>query len=259
MNVEVTGELNVVFDRQTEDLRLTGTLNTVRGTYRIEATPVFAKIFDVQEGTVTFPGTPGVNPNLSLQAVHRVRTPRAESIEITAQIVGTLENPRVTLRSETDPNISQSDLVSYLFIGMPSYAIGSGATSSSSFGQEQATSLGLTYITSGLQSLVQGTGLLDYVGLSAAQSTGNEGSAIQNTQIELGRYISPSMFVVVTQRLGTESGTTPNVRLEWRLTRTYRADLYIEDRFARAPSFGLSQIANARKAYGFLLYREWGY
>jgi autotransporter translocation and assembly factor TamB len=200
-----------------------------------------------------------VNPNLSLQAVNRVRTPRAESIEITAQIVGTLQSPRVTLRSETDPNISQSDLVSYLFIGMPSYAIGSGSTSSSSFGQEQATSLGLTYITSGLQSLVQGTGLLDYVGLSAAETRSGNGGAIQNTQIELGRYISPSMFVVVTQRLGTESGTTPNVRLEWRLTRTYRADLYIEDRFARAPSFGLSQIANARKAYGFLLYREWGY
>ena len=263
MNVEVTGELNVIFDRQAEDLRLTGTLQTVRGTYRLELGPI-AKVFDVLEGTVTFPGTPGVNPNLSLQALNRVRTPRAEAIDVLAVISGTLENPRVTLRSDTDPNISQSDLASYLFIGMPSYAIGAGGGSGSPFAAEAGTSLGLSYIGSGLQSLVQGTGLLDYIGVTAAETTGGPqqsgfGGVIQNTQIELGRYITPELFVVWTQRLGNETGTGTDIRLEWRITRTYRADIYWEDRFARAPSFGLRQIASARKVFGFLLYREWGY
>lgn len=257
MNVEVTGQLNVLFSRVDEDLVLTGTLSTVRGTYRLEY-PGIARVFDVREGTVDFPGTPGVNPNLNVTAVYRVRTQNAP-LDIYARVQGTLENPRVSLESDADVAISQSDLASYLFIGVPSYAIGSGVSSGSSgFGEAAAQSFTFGYLSAGLQSLAQNIGLVDYIGLSAAEPTTGSSGPLQNTQIELGRYITPDLFVVYTQRLGNENAT-PDIRLEWRLNDNYTAEIYAEDRFARTPSFGLSQITNARKVFGFLLYRTWGY
>jgi hypothetical protein len=65
--------------------------------------------------------------------------------------------------------------------------------------------------------------------------------------------------VIWTQRLGGGDTSTPDIRVEWRLTDAFTAELYFEDRFARTPSFGLRQIASARKVVGFFLFREWGY
>lgn len=266
MNVELAGDLNVIFDRVAEDLRLSGTLRTVRGTYRLDYPP-FARVFEVQEGTVEFTGTPGVNPNLSVRALYRVRA-QAEPLDIYAVVTGTLESPRVQLESDADPPISESDLASYLFFGVPTYAInfgggaGPGGGVLTNIGSLAAPTL-YGYVGAGLQTLAQSIGVLDYVGFTAAEATaGNQqgaglGNLVQNAQIELGRYITPRTFVVWTQRVGTPDPSW-DVRLEWRLNRGFTAEIFAEDRFARTPSFGLSQIANSR-VYGFLLYREWGY
>ncbi len=264
MNVELTGDLNVVFVRQAEDLRITGSLRTIRGTYRLEY-PGFSRVFDVREGTVEFPGTPGMNPNLNVTALYRVRT-QSEPLDIYARVTGTLESPRVTLESGGDVAISESDLASYLFFGVPSYAIGSGGSGRSrsplgDLGFVTASTFG--YLSAGLQSLAQSIGLVDYIGVTTAESSGGResgiGGLIENTQIQLGRYLTPELFVIWTQRLGTGSTSGADVKLEWRIARNLTAEFYAEDRFARTPSFGLSQIANARRVFGFFLFREWGY
>src|SRR5690606_3628935 len=74
MNVQVAGNLTVDFDRRAEDLRMIGTLVAVRGTYQLYYPP-FARRFEVREGTVEFPGTPGIDPNLRISAAYRARTP----------------------------------------------------------------------------------------------------------------------------------------------------------------------------------------
>src|SRR5690606_38020573 len=58
LNVEVSGLLLVEVDRSTEEIRLTGTLNAVRGTYELfVAENLPARRFLVRGGTVEFDGT----------------------------------------------------------------------------------------------------------------------------------------------------------------------------------------------------------
>ena len=263
MNVEVAGELNVNMDRQADDLQMTGALRVVRGTYRLEYPPL-SRLFEVRQGSVDFPGTPGIDPNLNITAAYTART-GAEPLEIFADVTGTLQSPRVHLRSDQQPPISESDLAAYLFIGTPTYLLNNlgstqGATGLvSSFGEQLLANT----LSSGLQTIGQSFGLVDYVGLTTAQgeqTTGQAGALgglLSNTKIEIGRYITPSLFVKYTQRLDARADA-PGVRLEWRFHPTYTAELFSEDRFARAPSFGLGSIA-AQRIFGFFISREWGY
>jgi autotransporter translocation and assembly factor TamB len=273
INVEVTGNLQVDFDRRAaEDLRISGALNVVRGTYRMNYPP-FARIFDVRDGTVSFPGTPGFDPNMSINAVYRART-QDNLLEIIAQVTGTLQSPRVRLTSDAQPPISESDLASYLFFGAPTYAfnnIGSRTTTGSSngsgdaverLGSQLGTAIGVGYFATGLQTLAQNFGLVDYVGLTAAETAPGSGAGVggllAGTQIELGRYISPRLFVAYTQRLASPAANA-GARLEWRLSPTFTAEFSIEDRFARAASLSLIQSGESRKVYSLFLFREWGY
>ncbi len=269
MDVEVSGDLVIDFDRLQSDLRMSGTLNALRGTYRLEYPP-FARIFEVRSGAVEFPGTPGIDPSLNIEAVYRARTSGGEPLDIYAVVSGTLQSPRVHLRSDTEPPISESDLASYLFLGLPTYAFNFGSAASGEsgvfggLGTRALTASGLGYFASGLQTLAQNFNLVDYVGLTAAGASGSSatqaglGGLLAGTRIELGRYITPRIFVAYTQRLASENRGA-GVRMEWRLTPTYTFEGFAEDRFARAPSFTLSQLIASRKVYGFFLFREWGY
>jgi autotransporter translocation and assembly factor TamB len=276
MNVEVTGDLAIDFNRQAEDLRLTGALEVVRGTYRFDYPP-FARIFEVREGVVEFPGTPGIDPNLDITAAYRART-QSEPLEILARLTGTLQAPRVRLSSDAEPPISESDLASYLFFGAPTYAFNVGAVGSASAPADEAGSggfmgrpvleaafnaYGFGYFASGLQTIAQNFGLVDYVGLTAAEAAGPQygsglGGLLATTELELGRYLSPRTYVAYTAPLRSPSSSA-GFRLEWRFHPTFTAELFAEDRFART-RFGLaSSTEPRRKVYGFFLFREWGY
>lgn len=261
INLEVAGELTVLYDRQADDLRMSGTLNAIRGTYRLEYPPI-TRNFDVREGTVEFPGTPGIDPNLNITAVYTAPRTGDEPLDIYAQVTGTLQSPRVNLSSDAQPPISESDLASYLFLGAPTYAFNVASSSGvfGNLGRQVLTNTGLGYFASGLQTLGQSFGLIDYVGLSAAETAPGQSNAgfLSGTKIELGRYLTPRLFVTYVQRLNSTSND-PGVRLEWRFTDTFTMEVFSLDRFARAPSFGLSRAIAARRELGFFLFREWGY
>ena len=272
LNVAVTGELDVDFDRQQEDIRLRGTLQAERGTYNLYYPP-FTRRFTVREGTVDFPGTPGVDPNLAITAVYRAPRANDEPIDVLAQVTGTLQTPRVRLASDEQPPVSESDLASLLFFGVPTSGLNLGNTnlarasersSVASFGLQALAPSVIGSLASGLQSIGQTYGLVDYVGLTATegtvgtQQTGVFAGWLANTRIELGRYITPQLFVAYTQRLA-DPANSAGWRLEWEINPTISAELFLEDRFAREPDFGFTESAALRKVYGFFLFREWTY
>jgi hypothetical protein len=266
INVEVSGDLTIVsFDRREEELRLSGALQVLRGTYQLYYPP-FARRFDVQDGIIEFPGTPGFDPGMSISAVYRAKSVLGDPLDILAAVSGTLESPRVRLYSSAQPPISESDLASYLFFGAPTSAIadlgGSGGAGFGEFGLRTFGPSALGYVASGLQSLAQSTGLIDYIGLSSTDALPGQtasagiGSVFADAQLEVGLYISPRAFLAFSKRLN--QNTDLGVRLEWRVD-PYTAELFAEDRFARTPGFGASQISEARKTFGFFLFREWGF
>ena len=287
LNVEVAGALRINLDegdptrgRTAEDMRLIGELRAVRGTYQLEYRP-FTRRFEIREGTIDFPGTPGVDPNLDFTALHRARPVHEEPIDILALVTGTLRTPRIRLSSDVDPPKSESDLASYLFFGVPTSALSlaqsrtldsfNGRLGSvgafAGIGLSVATSSTLGYLAGGLESIAQSYDLLDYVSLTATEggTAANTGSGLglsslfANTQLELGRYLAPNIFAVYSRRLGTSASDVGGVRVEWRFHPTYTIETFAEDRFARGGVVGIENSAAFRKVYGFFLFREWSY
>lgn len=265
MDVEVTGNLNVTFNRRDEDLRLLGLLTVERGTYTLYYPPLQSRRFQVRSGTIEFPGTPGMDPNLAITAAYRVRS-QSEPLDVLAVVSGTLQSPRVRLTSDAQPPISESDLASYIFFGVPTWQVANiGGTGAGNMAGLALRPSVLGFASSGLQSLVQSAGLFDYVGLTAAEASPGRrdqpgfGGLFNDTQLELGRYLpGTNIYVGYTQRLGSAGGE-PAGRVEWRFLPEFTLELFVEDRFARAPGFGLRSEPGVRKVYGFSLFREWGF
>jgi hypothetical protein len=270
MDVEVSGRLNVALDRRpgAEDFRLTGSLNVERGTYTLYYPPLQSRRFQVRSGAIDFLGTPGIDPNLSITAAYKARTAQGEPLDILAVVSGTLQSPRVRLSSDVQPPISESDLASYLFFGVPTWQVANSAQQDRS----AVTGLGvaalapsvLGYASSGLQTLVQNAGILDYVGLTTAeggltsQADAGFSNILAGTQLEVGFYLRQDLFIGASKRLGT-SNMDVGGRLEWRFLPEYSFELFAEDRLARSPGFGLRQESGLRRVYGLLLFREWGF
>ncbi|HUG40622.1 MAG TPA: translocation/assembly module TamB domain-containing protein [Longimicrobiales bacterium] len=284
LNVEVAGELAVNYDRRAEDLRMSGVLQAVRGTYELRVfQDVPGRRFEIRSGTIEFVGTPGIDPNLNIGAYYRLRRAQGEPIDVLAQLAGTLQTPRVRLTSESDLPISESDLASYILFGRSSSELSqseSDALSSSqiggggTFGQIGRNVSGLLAPTvyglasSGLQWVLP----VDYVGLAPTQEwqIWQPTSYLRDAQLELGAYALRDedwgdVFLVGTVRLprGAQTGSpllssVGGVRAEWRFHPTWTSEFFFEDRFARLPSFGLEEIED-RRVWGLSLFRDWGY
>jgi translocation and assembly module TamB len=273
MNVEIGGELIVRYDRREGDLVMVGDLQALRGSYL-----VFGRTFEVDGGTVSFLGQPGVNPALNIEALTRVRRRQGDRLEVRATVTGTLVQPLVTL-STTEAGLSQPDLVSYLLFGIPSGELGIGAAGTDGrLGQGLGT-LGGTYVGGTIASqigaaLAQGVGL-DYFAVSQADVGGDQGSGanawnpFNTAQLEVGQYLTDDVFVVFIFSGGEDTGSTQSedsdlnffrgVRVEFALTDEWFVEGFIEDRFLRGAS-GLGQAGlDGEKVVGVLTFWDWGY
>jgi len=103
-------------------LALSGVLSADRGTYTLDL-GVVQREFQVQSGRISFFGTPDFNPQIDVSALYSVKQARRADIGVKARIVGPFY-PQPTLElSSDDAFISQTDLVSYLVTGRPSFEL----------------------------------------------------------------------------------------------------------------------------------------
>jgi translocation and assembly module TamB len=109
-------------------LALEGALSADRGTYTLQLGPAVRREFQVQRGTITFLGTPDLNPSLDISALYTVKRHNQAPIGIRARLTGDLyPQPILRLESNEAFQLSQSDLVSYLVTGQPSFELGERA------------------------------------------------------------------------------------------------------------------------------------
>lgn len=127
-NIQLTG--TVLVNKVRDNYYLSGTLQAPRGTYRLAIGPV-TREFVVSQGTVRYFGTPDLDAELDIEArhvVHPLPAPQqtaSPDITVIAHIRGTLSLPRLTLEAE-NRDLSQTELISYLIRGKPTFELGSG-------------------------------------------------------------------------------------------------------------------------------------
>lgn len=260
IEVELAGTLEVNMDQRTSDIVAYGTLRLPRGSFRYsigqstDITNILSRQLQISRGAVTFVGSPGMDPNLDLDAVYRTRSDIGP-VEITVHVGGTAFSPRMTTSSE--PPLPNSERICYLVFS--NACVGAGTE-----GRDLAASV----LREGLigqvgsqfsQALVGGVGLIDYLDI---RSTGNgglgtsAGSLLYGTEVEIGRYLTSDIFVSATQPLG---GLLPGATVEWTFLPDWRLEFSTEDRARRYSAYGTSLNTFSDRTWRMMLFREWNF
>ncbi len=203
---------------------------------------------------------------------HRVRT-EGGTLNVEAVVTGTLHNPRVGLRSDAEPPIAESDLLSLVVFGRPTSELvrvaGPAGENAAPFGDALAgAGLGFAMgaASTGLESLVSNVGLLDYFAITEWEGdpadAGGLGRIFARSQVEVGRYLGEEWYLAFSSPLNLRTGHSTadllGARVEWRFAPTWTGEFFLENRFSRGFSFGLDPAQQQRVA-GFFLFREWGF
>ena len=258
MNIETEGDLEVIFDRQANQLVLLGSVDVVRGTYGLAN-----RNFTMTDGEFRFVGTPGFNPNISLSAQSRLRARDGRPMTINADISGTLLAPDVTPSSDAGALVSEDDLYSYLFVGQPASAlVGQAPTASVGAGMNLLVGQAANQIGYLLAQQLS----LDHLSVSQAeQGVANAAFGASSLQVEAGRYLLDNVFLTgVYQRGYCADPTLPvnsrGVRVEVGLPKDVTLEGFVEDRCTREGFRGLGGLSlQLARIWGFSLFREWSY
>ena len=270
-NVEVYTEqpLTIQVNRAKETLIIDGVLLTERGEYTF-----MTRRFNIKRGSATFVNSSQLNPTLQAQAEYEVREPNREAINIAIVVGGTLNSPNISLTSDAQPPITQSDLLSYLAFGRSSSSLlqleGSGLSQGG--GSSNIVGRGAALASRQLAGVALGV-LADQLAGSAARSLGADvftitpadvqtdvGSFLRATQFEFGKYIKSHTFVAVKSPLDPAALVRPGVEVVHRFggLRGYRLETGIDTRYLlREPTLSRDQNIATTSAFGAFLIREW--
>lgn len=246
-NVEVYGTLQVEKASGAEEYAVSGALYTDQGDYTF-----LGKRFDVSRGSVRFVGTEELNPALQIVAIYQVQQAGRAPLDIRVVIGGTLERPTVSLESDAQPTMSQSDLISFLAFGRSSSSLlqfsgtgleGGGAGGSSLAGnvaalaRRQLAAIGLGALVDEVRSELAVATRADVLNITPAQlqadpSLGALQTVLRGTEIEIGKYVDRRTFVIGRIR---PTLAVPGATLERRLSDRLRLRTSLETRFLPTP------------------------
>jgi len=224
-NIQLLGSLMI--NKELDEYRFNGTLQTPRGTYQLSPGPSLVQLlatrdFDVTRGEVTYFGTPDLNAALDIEARHRVRTVRGDDIMVFVHIGGTLYEPNLNFTSDFRPPIPGPEILSYLFLGAPSFhaLTGEGGSENGRL-VRQGLSQFLGAVSGQLENLaISDLSIpLDY--LQIRPQMGNTGQL--SAEIAAGKRLGDKWFLTVSPRLCADEALYENVgaSVEYRIGRDW--------------------------------------
>jgi len=270
-NIEIysDGDLGVHVNRAKETLVLDGVILSERGEYTF-----MTRRFNVKRGSATFINSTELNPTLQATGEYEVRQPSREAINIQIVVGGTFRKPNISLTSDAQPPIPQSDLLSYLAFGQSSSSLlqleGSGLTNGG--GGTNLVGAGAALASRQLAGVALGVAA-DQIAGEAARSMGADvftitpadvqtdvGNFLRATQFEFGKYIKSHTFIAVKSPLDPSALKRPGVQVVHRFggLRGYRLETGVDTRYLLLePTLSRDQNVATTSAFGAFLIREW--
>ncbi|HSJ25295.1 MAG TPA: translocation/assembly module TamB domain-containing protein [Longimicrobiales bacterium] len=244
---------------------VTGTLTGNRGQYTLLAGPLVRR-FDIVDASVRFLGNPEPNPVIDITARRTVFDPGGQQLDVNVRITGTLDNPRLSLAGTDVAGIAESELLSFLVFGQPSFALGGEFVPGENL-LEQAFVGGFAELLAiELERNLGGFGFdIFQIRLGRGPLAG-----LGAPTLVLGRQLRDDVFITVETGLnalfgGAGSNELPNhwaVRLEWAFDSRSRATLAWEPVYSgRAFRGALFALPLTQQRQQFLLEvrRRWTY
>lgn len=199
--IQIAGEDLVVY-RTAEELRVFGVLRAERGTYALRIGPL-TREFEIVSGSVQFFGTGDLNPELEITASNRVRTMSAggtENVEILVNITGTVQFPRIALTTNTRTPYPESEILSLLLFGRPTFGLGGAAERLASEVLVQEAIGGIIFAP--LEQIFLQTGLVDYIQFRSVSGDVGARQTLGGTTVEIGTEISDNVFLTLECGVG---------------------------------------------------------
>jgi hypothetical protein len=279
-DIKLGGAVNVTVGERrggtAPQLALDGALQTERGYYRLDLGGLVQRTFTVEGGELRFLNETELNPILNISALHTIRQISSayggrNDVRIRVRVQGTLIQPRLRLESADSLQLSESDLISYLVAGVPSFGIGGGVAEN----RFSTYSFALSTLSSYISAKFSG-GLFDYVNIQTA--TGNTSGQQQQSrqgllngvQFGIGKQLGERTFLSLTTglcRLGASGGQLSPVdlansigaKLEQRLAGGYGFSFSLEPPLNELfCGTGTDRsFTTTRRQYGFDIFRAW--
>lgn len=200
LGVELRGDVQILKKMTGPEYEFFGTAETMRGKYHI-----YGNMFRITRGNISFGGIAEFNPNLDIEAETRVGN---ELIYL--NLSGTLLQPEVRLLSQS--GYSEKDIIALLTMGTTTSAVDTIGVSGAF--ESKATNV--------LGSLIEGElarKARRQLGVDTFELSGDEGAQLapNETQLTVGKYLSPRVYLEYSRRLAAES--EQEIELEYRLNR----------------------------------------
>jgi translocation and assembly module TamB len=183
-----------------DQLRLTGTVNTVRGTYQFQG-----RRFDIlRDGTVRFEGLDELDPSLDIKTQRVI-----QAVTATVNIRGTLSKPEIVLSSV--PPLEEADILALIVFNQPINQLGEGQQVSLA---QRAQAMATGAVASQLATSIGNALGVDLFEISTAPDSGAA------AEITVGQQVGQNLYVKLQQGVGDQSQT--NFILEYELARWLR-------------------------------------
>jgi len=276
-NVEVYTDGPMRVAVQGDALTLTGAVNADRGEYTF-----LSKRFQITRGSALFIGSPDLNPTVQVTAEYQVKQATTVT-NVRVLVGGTVQKPRISLESDAQPPLSQSDLLSYLAFGASSGSLLQVGSTGAIGGGLKGTGV-INQASSRLAGVAVGVAIDELEG-DAARSLGmdvfnvtpgdipieqGQGAVTQflrGTEIELGKYVNPSTFAsfvftpgVVTCAGGNRLDSSCSIlggTVQYRTNKGYRFETSLTPRYILDPPTLAGQTSAGTSQFGAFLVREW--
>ena len=208
-NINLGGSISITRGQATRgadagrpQLALTGALQTVRGTYRLNLGPV-QRTFEVETGEVQFFGDPDfTSAGLDISALHTIRKYSKQGsqpdVRVRVHLGGSISQPTALLSTPDSSRVKNADLISYLVTGGPSFEIAGQSP-------DYYTTTALNVLVSSLGSWVGGKaagGVCDDVQFTTSgvqrgdrQLSSAAGSVLSGTRFNCARQITDRAFM----------------------------------------------------------------
>ncbi|MEX1183820.1 MAG: translocation/assembly module TamB domain-containing protein [Gemmatimonadota bacterium] len=258
---QLTGEL--VVNKNGDAMPITGTLQGTRGQYTLVAGPIVRR-FEIVAAQVRFRGLPEPNPVVDITARRIVMDPGGRQLDVDVRITGTLDNPTLALAGGGGAVVAESELLSFLLFGRPSFALGGGVLPGEAILQETFFGGAAELLALELERSLGGLGLDIF---QVRLGTGPFGGLGTPTFV-LGRQIREDVFLTVETGIAALFGSEENalkawtIRLDWTFDEQSRLRLALEPvyRGRTLRSAGLAlPLSEPRPQFLVEVRRRWTY
>jgi autotransporter translocation and assembly factor TamB len=170
-----------------QKFRVTGEVNTVRGSYTFQG-----RRFDImRDGRIRFAGTEDIDPQVDLRARRLI-----SGVEVIVRVQGSMRMPELTFSS--NPPQDQADILSLIVFNMPINELGEGQQVSL---VERAGALAGGYLVSGLTRSIADALELDEFEIQA------QGERTLGPTLSIGEQVGERLFFRIRQGFGAEQAT----------------------------------------------------